>query len=211
MTEGMIRQPLIPGAILASGWSQRMGRSKALLPVGSTGSTFVRALTEALRDGGIADVLVVGRPDDEPLRGEVAGLGTAVRYVENHRAERGQIASIVAAIDAIDHPGVEGLLVVPVDLPLVAAPTVAALLAAFERTRPPLARATYQGRNGHPVIFGPALFAELRQVDPSLGARAVVRAHAAECVQVDVPDPGVLVDIDDPDAYQRVFGIPLPP
>jgi len=201
---------LISGAILASGWSQRMGRSKALLPAGPAGPSFVRTLAGALREGGIIDVLVVGRPDDEALRAEVCGLGAGVRFVENHQAERGQLSSIVAAVNAVDHPGVQGLLVIPVDQPLVAAATIAAVLAAFARQQPALARATYDGRNGHPVVFAPALFAELRRADPSLGARVVVRAHAADGIQVEVPDRHVLTDIDDPEAYFRVFGVPLP-
>ena len=149
--------------------------------------------------GGIADVLVVGRPDDRALQAEVATLAGGVRFVDNHHADEGQISSIVAAVDVVDHPGVRGLLVVPVDQPLITAATVAALLAAFERKAPAVARATYQGRNGHPVLFAASLFGDLRRADRALGARAVVRGHADETVQVEVPDANVLVDIDDPE------------
>jgi molybdenum cofactor cytidylyltransferase len=161
-------------------------------------------------DGGISDVLVVGRTDDEALQAEVSTLGVGVRFVKNHHAERGQISSIVAAVDAVDHPGVQGLLVVPVDQPLIAAATVSMLLAAFAQAGPAVARATHQGRHGHPVVFAPSLFGELRRADPSQGARVVVRAHASEALELDVPDANVLIDIDDPEAYLRVFGVPLP-
>jgi molybdenum cofactor cytidylyltransferase len=186
-----------------------MGRSKALLPAGDGGPTFVRRLAETLRQGGINDLLVVGRPEDAALRAEVEGLGAALRYIENHRAEDGQISSIVAAVNVVDHPGVQGLLVVPVDQPLVTALTVATLLEAFIRGRPPIARATHGGRHGHPVVFAPAVFNELRHADRSLGARAVLRAHAGAILDVEVPDEGVLVDVDDPDDYARVFGVRL--
>ena len=190
-----------------------MGRSKALLPAGAGGPTFVKRLADALREGGITDILVVGRPDDGPLRDEVATLGADVRYVENRRSHEGQISSIVAAVNAVDRPGVQGLLVVPVDQPLVTSATVAQLLEAFARLRPPIARAAYQGRHGHPVVFGPGVFGEIRRADPALGARSVVRAHGTDVLDVDVPDEAVLIDVDDPEAYARVFGIPggLPP
>ena len=159
--------------------------------------------------GGVADVLVVGRPDDGALREEVAGLGAGVRFVENHHAEDGQISSIVAAANVIDRPGVRGLLVVPVDQPLVLPATVAALLAAFTRLGPPVARATCRGRHGHPVIFAAAVFGDLRAADRTIGARAVLRAHGSAVLDVDVADEGVLIDVDDPDDYARVFGFPL--
>jgi molybdenum cofactor cytidylyltransferase len=183
-----------------------MGRSKALLPAGVDGPTFVRRLTDVLRSGGITDILVVGRPEDTDLREEVAALGVDVRFVENQHADDGQLSSIVAAVNVVDHPGVLGLLVVPVDQPVIGPATVAALLGAFRLRRPPIARATYQGRNGHPVIFAPAVFGELRRAAREVGAREVLRAHADTILNVEVPDEGVLIDVDDPDEYARIFG-----
>jgi molybdenum cofactor cytidylyltransferase len=109
-----------------------------------------------------------------------------------------------------DRPGVEGLLVLPVDQPLVTPETVAALLAGFRRVRPPVARATHGGAHGHPVVFAHSVFDELRRVEPASGARAVVRAHGLSVLDVDVPDEGVLLDIDDPEEYARVFGVSPP-
>jgi molybdenum cofactor cytidylyltransferase len=200
---------VVPGAILASGSSRRMGRSKALLPAGANGPTFVRQLADTLRAGGITDVLIVGRPEDTALRAEVGALGEDVRFIENHRADDGQISSIVAAVNVVDHPGVQGLLAVPVDQPLVTSATVATLLDAYLRARPPIARATFQGRHGHPVVFAPAVFSELRRADRHIGARMVLGAHAAAILDVEVPDEGVVIDVDDREDYARVFGGPL--
>jgi CTP:molybdopterin cytidylyltransferase MocA len=198
---------VIPGALLAAGLSRRMGRSKALLPAGRGGQTFVARLAAVLAAGGIDDVLIVGRPGDLALRAAAMELG-AVRYVSNPRADEGQISSILAALAVADRPGVEGLLVLPVDQPLVTPETVASLLAGFRRVRPPVARATHGGAHGHPVIFARAVFDELRRVAPGDGARAVVRAHGASVLDVEVPDEGVLIDIDDPEEYARIFGVP---
>ena len=106
-----------------------MGRSKALLPAGPDGRTFVARLAVALTAGGIDDVLIVGRPEDLALREAVRQLDVAARYIENPHADAGQISSILAVIDVVSRPGVEGLLVLPVDQPLVTPETVAAVLA----------------------------------------------------------------------------------
>lgn len=186
-----------------------MGQPKALLPTRPDGPTFVRHLSAALLEGGVIDVLVVGRPDDDALRMEVLSLGTGVRFVVNAHAESGQFSSVIAGLNAADRPGVHGVLVTPVDVPLVLPGTVRALLTAFASGRAPVVRATYLGRHGHPVIFGRAVFDALRRADPDIGAKAVVQAHARDLIDLEVDDPGVLHDIDGPDDYARVFNRPV--
>jgi molybdenum cofactor cytidylyltransferase len=186
-----------------------MGQPKALLPIRQGGPSFVRHLAAVLLEGGVVDVLVVGRPDDVALRGEVESIGTGVRLVINAHAEAGQLSSVIAGLNAADRPGVHGMLVTPVDVPLVLPGTVRALLAAFASHRAPVVRATYLGRHGHPVIFGREVFDALRRADSAIGAKAVVQAQAHALVDLDVDDPGVLHDIDGPDDYARVFSQPV--
>lgn len=195
--------------ILAAGQSSRMGQPKALLLTGPGGPSFVRRLAAALLEGGVADVIVVGRPDDRALEAEVQSIGTGVRFVVNAHADMGQLSSVIAGVNAADRPGVHGVLVTPVDTPLVLPGTVRALLTAFASTRAAIVRATYQGQHGHPVIFGRSVFDALRHADPAVGAKAVVRAHASDLIDLEVDDPGVLHDIDGPDDYARVFNRPV--
>lgn len=183
-----------------------MGRPKALLPCGPGEITFVRRLALALAEGGVDGVLVVGRLGDAALLAEVDDFPMPARFVENPDTEAGQLSSLLAGLAAVDRPGVRGLLVTPVDAPLIEAATVAALLDWLRSTGAPIVRATYEGRHGHPVIFGRAVFDDLRHADPSLGARAVVRAYAGRVVDVAVNDPGVLGDVDTPENYRTLLG-----
>jgi molybdenum cofactor cytidylyltransferase len=185
-----------------------MGRSKALLPVRPDGPSFVRHLIASLLAGGVVDVLVVGRPDDRDLRETVEAAGTGARFVANDRADEGQLSSLIAGVNAADRPGVHGVLMTPVDAPLVQAETVRALLALFASRQAPIVRAAHGGRHGHPVVFGRSVFDEIRRADPAVGARAVVRAHRADVVDLEVEDPGVLHDVDGPDDYARLLGEP---
>ena len=194
---------VIYGAILASGSSTRMGRAKALLQLPGSGRTFVAQVADTLIGGGVDVALVVGRPDDEALRVEVGTLGPLVRYVENPRYESGQLSSVLAALDVVDQPTARGLLIVPVDMPLIRATTIATLLDAFNTSPQSIARATHRGRHGHPVIFGRAAFGMLRIADPAQGARAVVRALPVHDVEVD--DDGVVRDIDTPADYAELL------
>jgi CTP:molybdopterin cytidylyltransferase MocA len=199
---------MVPGVILAAGRSTRMGNAKPLLRVGEGGPSFVQRLATSLLDGGAADALVVGRSDDEPLVREIRrcqDLGLPLRFVENPHADRGQLSSVLAGLNAADRPGVTAVLITPVDAPLVRPDTVALLIGASAAQRAPIVRATYRGRHGHPVIFAREVFEELRAADPALGARSVVQAHSADTLNLDVDDPGVLQDIDSPDDYSRLL------
>ena len=196
---------MVAGLILAAGRSTRMGQSKALL-ICPDGRTFVRALADALRGGGVDPPLIVGRADDDVLRLEVEAIGHGARLVINQDADRGgQLSSLVAGLQQADRPGIRALMVVPVDAPLVTADTVAALIAAFSATAAPIVRARFQGRNGHPVVFSRAVFEELRAADPRVGAKAVLRAHAGAIVNVDVDDSAVVGDVDTPEDYRRLL------
>lgn len=181
-----------------------MGRSKALLPFPPTNRTFVAQIAATLLAGGVADALVIGRPDDDALRAEVEGLAAPVRFVGNPRADAGgQLSSVIAGLNAADRPGARAILVTPVDLPFITADTVAALLAAFSAGRAPIVRATHAGRHGHPVVFGRAVFDALRHADPALGAKAVLRAHPV--LDLEVSDAAVLNDIDTREDYARAI------
>jgi molybdenum cofactor cytidylyltransferase len=196
---------VIPGIILAAGRSTRMGRPKALLRLGETGPTFVAQIVRTVLDGGAADALIVGRPDDDDLRAAVDRLQLPARFVPNPYADAGQLSSLIAGMNAADHPGTRGILVTLVDLPLVTASTVAALIAAFSSSGAPIVRAVHGGRHGHPVIFGRPVFDELRRADPIAGAKSVFRRRAQDVLDVEVDDAGVLLDVDVPEEYERLF------
>jgi len=192
---------VIPAIVLAAGASSRMGRPKPMLAM-EDGRTFVRHIVNTLHDAGVTEIVVVVRPDADAVVREVAA--SRGRAIVNPDPDRGQLSSLVAGLDAIDGPRIVAALITLVDVPLVAASTVAALLARAAESRAPIVRATYGARHGHPVIFRRELFDALRHADPGEGAKAVLRAHVVE--DVDVDDPGVLRDIDTPEDYRRVAG-----
>ncbi len=183
-----------------------MGRTKALLPSGD-GRTFLQRLVATLRQGGAGEVVVVLGRDAARIEEHAARAGVAARLVENPSPDRGQLSSLLAGLDALADLPLEGVLVVPVDLPLVSAATVARVIAAWRSGGAAIARPVRSdGRHGHPVVFAARLFPEIAAADLALGARQVVRAHPAETVDVPVEDEGAFQDIDTPADYERLIG-----
>jgi len=201
-----MRSIMVVGIVLAAGASSRMGRPKALLPIG--GDTFVTRVCRTLLEAGVDDLLVVSGAEHDAVAAALSRAGLPARIVENPRREEGQLSSVLAGLAVADRPGVDAVLVHLVDAPLVRPDTARAVLDAFQRTHAPIVRPAVGGRHGHPVLFARRLFDELRRADPSVGAKAVVRAHAAEICDVPVDDEGACQDIDTPEEFARLASRP---
>lgn len=180
----------------AAGASRRMGRPKLLLPF--RGGTVVGSLVRALREGGIAEIVLVTAPDDEALRAWAAQA--AVRTVVNPDPGRGMLSSIREGIAWA--PRYQQVVVCPADLPALRASTVAAVLAAAGQHL--LTVASYRGRRGHPLVLAPALLPEIGTLDAGVGLRELLDRHPVHEVEVD--DPGAVHDVDTPEEYQELTG-----
>ena len=195
----------VVGIVLAAGQSTRMGQPKALLPCPPAGRTFVTQIIHVLREGGVDTIAVIGRVNDPDLRREIAAAVPPVCYVENPSPELGQLSSVLAGVAFAEAQEAAGILVLPVDMPLIRPETVRAALGAFAAGDEPVLRATYQGGHGHPVIFGAAVFPALRRADPKAGARAVLHEDPSRVRNFEVDDPGVVRDFDWPTDYRGLF------
>ena len=191
---------MIAGLILAAGESSRMGRDKALLAY--HGRTFLETILGTLREAGIARIAVVLGHHADEIRKAVNLEG--VEVVVNNEYLRGQTSSLQAALRALEDPDLEAIVLSLVDHPVVSAATVRALLKSYGQSHAPVIIPTYRGQRGHPVVIARDLFPELQVLGPKEGANIVVRKYGDQTRFVDVDDPGILLDVDDPDTYGRL-------
>ena len=190
-----IAGPGIAGLILAAGESRRMGSPKALLSF--QGRTFLDTLID-LFSARCSTVIVVLGAGAETIRRAVHRVA---EFVYNHDYLSGQTSSLQAGLRAVPS-GADGVLFTLVDHPSVSAETIDALLAPpFPLVRIP----RFEGQRGHPVWFRRDVIPEFLSLPPTGAANEVVRSHRAETEFLDVADPGVVADIDDPAAYQELL------
>ena len=202
---------MLPGIILAAGDSIRMGSPKALLP-GPDGRPFVNRIVDTLHEAGVVELVVVTGRDHDAL---VKVLNDNPRnrppaIARNPDPSRGQLSSLWIGMDAVVRPGTDGILVTLVDVPMVAVSTVGRVVSAWQRSRAPIVRPAIGDRHGHPVIFAREVFDALRRAPIEGGAKAVVRMHEHDLLDVPVEDEGCLLDVDTPDDYERLRGAPPP-
>jgi len=187
------------GLILAAGESRRMGRPKALLEY--RGETFVDRLI-GLFARYCSPVVVVLGAQQASVRAGIRRSAAAL-LVENPEFRLGQLTSMQCGLRAIPAEA-EGVLFTLVDHPAVEPETIASLLAAGAPA--PLRIPRSGGRRGHPIWFSHSLIAEFLGLPAWSSAREVVTRHAVEIAYVEVDDPGILADIDDPEGYRRLLG-----
>ncbi len=194
--------PQVVGILLAAGRSRRFGADKRVAVL-SDGTTLLGAALRALQTA-TDRVLVVLRLDDRDLAAQLTDGG--VPWLACPDADLGMGHSLAAAArhlhPPVPHaPGVvvPAVLVALGDMPCIQPATYALLVQAL-RTGATLVRPTWQGQAGHPVGFGPALLSGLGALQGEHGARALVQAAGDTCTWIAVEDPGIVRDVDTPEA-----------
>ncbi len=126
--------------------------------------------------------------------------------VLNPAWEQGQLSSIWAGLRSLEGSETDGIILCPVDHPLISARLVSDLIERFYEDGKSIVLPTYKGRRGHPVIFSSTLYADLLTAPADKGARSVVWEHAGEVLEVPTDEEGVVLNLNDPDMLKRAIG-----
>ncbi len=65
-------------------------------------------------------------------------------------------------------------------------------------------RPVYHGQPGHPVIFDGSLLEAMKALSNDEGARQILAGLGKKAVELPVPYPEVVFDVDTPEAYQKL-------
>jgi CTP:molybdopterin cytidylyltransferase MocA len=172
-----------------------MGLPKALVH-DVDGTSWVQHAVEVLTDGGCNGVTVVlGASADEAVR-LLDGLGVDV--VLAHDWAQGMSASLRAGLASLHGSDADAAVVSLVDTPDLTAAVVRRVLAESEGDEAlALARASYHGRPGHPVVLGRAHWAAVAAgATGDAGARDYLARR--ETVLVECGDLATGQDVDQP-------------
>jgi molybdenum cofactor cytidylyltransferase len=191
----------IAAIILAAGRSTRMGGpNKLLADIG--GRSLVRiAAEEALASRARPVIVVTGHQHD---RVEGALQGLQVERVHNPNFAEGLSTSLKVGLAAVP-AGVDGAIICLGDMPQVRASLIDRLAAAFDPERGALVVVpTIDGKRGNPVVWSRRFFHELATLEGDVGARHLIGRYPEAVVEVPVADRAALIDVDTPEALNRV-------
>jgi CTP:molybdopterin cytidylyltransferase MocA len=180
--------------ILAAGESSRMGRPKAYLPFRE--GTFLSEIAATLGRRCTPVVAVFGY-DAARL---ISAIPAGVTGVENPLWALGMLTSLQAGLRAVPDD-CEAVLFTLVDHPAVQVQTVATLLDSAAAIAIP----RFAGRRGHPVLIRRRIAEEFLAEPAQAKVRDVIDRHATEIDYIEVADPGIADDIDDPRLYEDLL------
>jgi len=183
--------------ILAAGAGSRFGGGKLLAPW--RGGVLLDGALGAAFASPVRSVEVVWGADAAVAEAAAAfagrtGSGHRLRLVHAPRHADGLSASLAAGIEALPEDS-DGVFVFLGDMPRVP-PGLTAPMADALALGAAAVTTQFQGRRGHPVLFGRPLWPRLTALTGDQGAGALLRDLGDAVTLIPSPNNGVLFDVD---------------
>jgi molybdenum cofactor cytidylyltransferase len=186
----------ITAVVPAAGASTRFGSPKLVADV--DGAPLLQRTLASLLDAGVARVVVVTR-DGAALTGVPSLADPRVSTAVNPDPARGMFSSIQTGLAVA---GGDVVLVLPGDMPFVAAATDQAVAARAAASGAVIVPA-HGGQRGHPIAIPRALCDRLAMLAPHTTLKEALAAVGASRLELDIADPGVVRDVDVPEDLAR--------
>ena len=188
--------------LMAAGAARRFGENKLLLPFEGM-PLYQRALASIPAEE-FEGVAVVSHYDEILSAAHARGFAA----VYNPAPEDGVSRTIALGMDAL--PGMDALLFLVADQPLLRRESVSAELAFFRAHPEHIVALGHNARRGNPVIFPQAFFPALHALSGDTGGSAVIRSHPEALLLFEINDPLELADVDTAAALHALSGAHTP-
>jgi molybdenum cofactor cytidylyltransferase len=188
--------------ILAAGQSQRMGQPKMLLPWRDT--TVLGHLIRTWKNLGARQIVVVCAEDARAIREELDRLQfPKADRIFNPAPERGMFSSIgCAARWSGWNPNLTHWILTLGDQPHLQSQTLRSLLDLGSAHAKNICQPIHNGRRRHPVLLPKDAFISLGQASVA-DLKTFLQSRTHELAGVEVDDPGLDLDLDKPEDYER--------
>ena len=202
-----IRELSFAAVLLAAGRSKRMGQPKLLLPWGDT--SVLGHLIQRWQGLHAARIAVVCAAGDEGIESELDRLDFPKKErIYNPAPEQGMFSSIkcVAEWEGWQRATLTHWALVLGDQPHLRLQTLQALLAFAAAHPQKICLPRYSGHRRHPVLLPKPCWLQLANSTKS-DLKEFLDAGATHLAICDLDDPGLEVDIDHPEDYQKALDL----
>jgi molybdenum cofactor cytidylyltransferase len=175
-----------------------MGSQKLILPF--AGSTIIETVIDNVLDSTIDHVMVVLGPKQEEIM-QVIGK-RPVQFCQNTEHEKGMLTSIICGIRALPADAVTALIFLG-DQPGIPPAVTDTVTKAYNEELFGIVIPVHDHRRGHPLLVDMKYRKELEKLDLEEGLRALRHHFPQDVLEVEVEEPGILVDIDTREDYKN--------
>lgn len=187
----------VSAVIAAAGLSARMRDFKPLLCLGE--STVIHHTIDGLRAAGVERIVVVTGYQSAVLERHL--IFDNVIFLKNERfAQTDMLTSIQLGLAALPTKD-DWVFVTPGDVPLVRPETMERMMA----SRAQAVRPIYQQRGGHPLLLRRDAVEQVLAWQGEGGLKGLLNTGTLELENLEVDDPGVLMDADTPQDYKKLL------
>lgn len=187
--------------ILAAGSSRRMGSQKLLLPYAQ--STIIETVLSNVLNSAIDHVMVVLGANQDKIRTSLEHL--PVQFCYNREHEQGMLSSVKCGIRALPPDAVCTLIFLG-DQPGIPPSVTNSVIEAYSEELFGIVIPVHEHRRGHPLLVDMKYRKEIEQLDLEEGLRALRHHFPQDVLEVEVDEPGILVDIDTREDYRKATG-----
>ena len=193
-------RPTIAAIVLAAGSSQRMGEHNKLhLPI--DGVALLRRSLQTLLAANVDEVVVVLGHEQESTRALIDDLPVQIVYNEAHSA--GQMTSVHCGLAALENNH-DGVIIALGDQPALTVADINFLIDAYrQRSGGEVVVPTFDGQRGNPIIISESCRTDILAGTRNLGCRKFIEKNPELVCKVEMPGPGVLIDLDTPQEYEN--------
>jgi len=186
--------------VLAAGQSRRMGANNKLhLPV--DGVPLLRRTVKTLQDSELGEMIVVLGYQSQSTHTLLDGL--AVRTAYNEAYLSGQMTSVHCGLSALKK-SCAGVMIALGDQPALSVAEINYLIKAYhKRNNAEVIVPTFQGARGNPIVISQQCRSDIVSGKRNLGCRKFIENNPDLVEMVEMPGPGVIIDLDTPLEYDN--------
>ena len=186
--------------LLSAGLSSRFGGPKALALLDQT--PVIEHLQNILISANVFEVIVVLGASSGKIEPHLLNHKKII-CVHNKDYHLGQSSSFKIGLENVSQKS-SGVMLLPIDYPLVKTETINTLCQYFLEHNPAVLIPTYQDRKGHPPIFHANLTQQLLGLNNSTGLNIFEEQMKSETVLYPIHDPGVILTFNTPSEFEEL-------
>jgi CTP:molybdopterin cytidylyltransferase MocA len=175
-----------------------MGTQKLVLPFGK--STIIETVVDNVLQSSVDHVMIVLGANQHEIRELLKNQAVEFCYNQDHN--KGMLSSVKCGIRSLP-PGADAALIYLGDQPKIPSFVTDAVIKAYSEDLYGIVIPVYNHRRGHPLLVDMKYRREIEQLNLEEGLRKLRHHFPEDVLEVEVDAPGILVDIDTREDYQK--------